>query len=485
MKAAQIIKEWRENPVKFAWDNFKFEPDQWQKEALEVFPSQDENKKRISLQACAGPGKSALLAVLGWNFLACYGTQGEHPKGAAISITYDNLRDNLWPEFSKWQQRSEFLKRAFTWQKERIFANDHPETWFISARSWSKTANADEQGRTLSGLHSKYILFLIDESGEIPVSLLKSAEQAVGTRGTWAKILQAGNPTSLSGMLYAAATSLRHLWYVIRITGDPDDPRRSPRIDIEWARNQIHTYGRDNPWVMSYILGLFPPSSVNTLLGPEEVEAAMRRHYKPAEYERVQKRLGIDVARFGDDRTTLCPRQGLVWFRPVEMRNADGPTVASRAALAKERWDWNRVSVDDTGGYGSSVIDSLKLAGFDPVAVNFSSKADDERYFNKRAEMWFRMAQHVKSGASLPNIPQLLRELTTPRYYYQNGKFRLEDKDQIKKRLQFSPDLADGYAVTFDIPDMPAVNPLDELYLQTYVHSQQKTLTDWDPMQSR
>jgi hypothetical protein len=53
---------------------------------------------------------------------------------------------------------------------------------------------------------------------------------------------------------------------VVSITADPDDPKRTPRVDIEWAREQIKLYGRENPWVMAYILGLFPPGSINALL---------------------------------------------------------------------------------------------------------------------------------------------------------------------------------------------------------------------------
>src|SRR5439155_16610844 len=230
----------------------------------------DPLKPRISMQACAGPGKTAVLAWCGWNFLACYAEKGEHPKGAAVSIDASNLETNLWPELAKWQERSPFLRAAFTWTKTRIFATDHPETWFLAARTFPKTANADEQGKTLSGLHSKYPLFLIDESGAMPTTVMRAAEQALATC-TVGKILQAGNTLSRAGMLYAAATTLAHQWYVVRITADPNDPQRTPRVSAEWAQQQIDTYGRENPWVQAYILGQFPTASLNTLLGEDEV----------------------------------------------------------------------------------------------------------------------------------------------------------------------------------------------------------------------
>lgn len=234
--AATHIKRWRDDPVAFVREVFKAEPDAWQVDVLEAYAHPD--KRRISLQACAGPGKTAILAWCAWHFLLCRGETGEHPKGAAVSITSDNLKDNLWPELAKWQSRSPLLLHLFEWNKERVFAKDHPETWFLSARSWPKTANAEEQGRTLSGLHAKFVLVLIDESGEIPISVLNAGDQALGNC-QWGKMIQAGNPTSLDGMLHAATSLLAHMWTVIRITGDPEDPKRSPRIPVEIGRAHV------------------------------------------------------------------------------------------------------------------------------------------------------------------------------------------------------------------------------------------------------
>jgi hypothetical protein len=365
------------------------------------------------------------------------------------------LSSNFWPEIAKWQSKSEFLLRAFTWTKKRFFATDHPETWFMDARSYPQSADQEQIGRTLSGIHGKFVLFAIDESGDIPPSILRTAEQGLSTGPLFGKILQAGNPTSHEGMLYASATRLRDQWDIIRITGDPDDPDRSPRIDIEWAKKQIETYGRDNPWIMSYILGQFPSSSINTLLALEEVERATKRTHTIDKFDFSQRRLGVDVARFGDDRTVLFPRQGLMSFKPLEMRGARTQDIAARIADAKSRWESDLEFIDGTGGYGAGVVDSLIQSGLTPYEVNFSGKAIDPRYLNKRAEMWFLMAEWIRRGGAIPDIPQLIKELVAPTYTFQGGKFKLEEKDQIKQRLGFSPDLADALALTFAMPDMP------------------------------
>lgn len=479
MPAHEKLRIWRKDPVQFVRDVFHVEPDRWQVKALQAFSSWDRDMIRISLQACAGPGKSAVLAWCGWNFLVCYAEAGEHPKGAAVSISWDNLKDNLWVELAKWQAKSPFLLASFTWTQTRIYANDHKETWFLSARSFPKGADTETMGKTLSGVHSKYVLFLIDESGAIPPEIGKAAEQAVGEtlgRGGFCKVLQAGNPISLEGMLYAASSSTD--WHVIRITGDPDDPDRSPRIDMEWAKAQIQKYGIDDPWVMSYLLGRFPKSSINTLLSVDEVEDAMGKHLREDQYSYAQKRLGIDVARGGLDATIIFPRQGLAARNYVEMRNANGPDVAARVLQAKAKWGSEMEFVDDTGGFGSSVIDSLNMAGYAPLGIHFAGKAIKDRYFNKRSEMWFEMAEWVKRGGALPKCNYLKRELTAPTYTLHNGKFRLEEKDQIKKRLGYSPDRADALALTFALPDMPAQTLYDKLDRSGSMY---KAKSDWDP----
>jgi len=452
----QKIRNWLTDPRIYVREQFRVEPDAWQAQALAAVASSDPIKRRIALKACTGPGKSTVLAWVGWWFLSCFACPGEHPKGAAVSCTSDNLRDNLWAEFAKWRDRSEFLKAAFSWTSTRIFANDHPETWFISARSWPKTANEEEQGRTLSGLHSEYVLILIDESGDIPLSVLRAGEQAL-SNCKWGKILQAGNPTSHDGILYAAVTSQADRWFPVAITGDPDDTRRSPRIGLEWAREQISLYGRDNPWVMAYILGEFPQTAINTMIGVDDVNAAMNRNIHPDSYSFSERRIGVDVARFGDDRTYIARRQGLQCFAGETMRNARSNDIAARVAAVNQEWQGDLIFVDATGGYGAGTEDALLQAQFKPVPVNFSGKPINPKYFNKRSEILFEFCEWVKRGGGLPNSPSLAKELTTMTYTFQDGKFRVEEKAQIKARLKFSPDECDAYATTFALPDKPRV----------------------------
>lgn len=457
--AQQTIRQWKRDPIRFVREVFHAEPDPWQLDVLALMAQPD--RKRIAMKSCAGPGKTAVLAWAGWHRLLCYAAPNEHPKGSAVSITSDNLRDNLWAEMSRWQNESPLLLQVFQWNKERITARDHAETWFLAAKGWSKMADPETIGRTLSGMHSRFPFYLIDESGDIPPNMLRSAEQGL-TSCEDGLIITAGNTTSQTGMLYEVTTRGRGQWEVVSITADPDDPKRTPRVDIEWARQQIALYGRENPWVMAYVLGQFPPGSINALLSVEEVEASMKRNAPIEAFSWAEKRLGVDVARYGDDRTVIFPRQGICAFPPIVMRHARGSSVsvdiASRVMAKKLEWQAQNGQefFDDTVGWAHGAVDVLRAAGHSPFAIQFDKPSMDPRYVNMRAEMWLKMADWVKEWGALPNIAELVGELTAPTYFFHNGKFQIESKDQIKKRLQKSPDLADALALTFAIPDRPA-----------------------------
>jgi hypothetical protein len=350
---ADTLRAWAENPPRFVREQFGVTPDPWQDDVLAAFP----HRSRLAMKACKGPGKTAVLAWLAWNFLA---TRPE-PKIAATSITADNLADNLWAEMAKWQARSPLLQAQFQWTKTRIFSRQKPETWWMSARSWARTADRQQQGNTLAGLHADYILFILDESGGIPDAVMASAEAALASC-VEGHIVQAGNPTHLEGPLWRACTGERRLWHVTEISADPDDPKRATRVSARWAKEQIEKYGRDNPWVMINVFGRFPPAALNTLIGPDDCRAAQGRAWREADIVRHARILGIDVARFGDDASVIFPRQGLLAFAPQKFRNIDGTEGAGVVARKWQDWNADAAFIDDTGGFGSSWIDNLQRA---------------------------------------------------------------------------------------------------------------------------
>jgi hypothetical protein len=190
----------------------------------------------------------------------------------------------------------------------------------MAARQWSQSADKSQQANTLAGRHADYILFLLDESGGIPDAVMVTAEAALSSC-VEGHIVQAGNPTHLTGPLYRAVTLERAMWKVIEITGDPDDPKRSTRISLQWARDMIKLWGRDHPYVLVNVLGRFPPASFNALIGPDEVRDSQRRFYREFELGNAPKVLGVDVALFGDDQSVVAFRQGLQMMNFKKYRN--------------------------------------------------------------------------------------------------------------------------------------------------------------------
>lgn len=489
--AAKTLAEWRRSSVKFATDNFNFQPDPWQIEAMQAW---DRGDQRIALQACKGPGKTALLAILIWHFLATR----LHPKVAATSISGDNLSDGLWTELSKWQQRSPFLTAAFEWQATRIVANDHPETWWASARTWSRSANAEQQAATLAGLHADYILFVIDEGGGIPTSVLVAAEAALAS-GVECRILMAGNPIETDGALGRACLRDRHLWTVVEITGDPDSPRRASRIDPAWARAQIEQYGADNPWVLANVFGKFPSSSPLSFIGLGLVEAACKREATATIMDALV--LGVEVARFGDDEAGICPRKGRdARFLPWDFyRNIDTMQLASRTVERRNHYRADAVFVDG-GGVGGGVVDRCRQLRLNAFDIQFGGKADRAQlpgtetavYANKGAEMWGSMRDWLKVGA-IPDDPILKAQLTSRRYAYvlRDGRdaITLEPKIEMKKRGLASPDRADMLALTFAYPVQPnqaaGLGPAGQATPYSLGHTPQVVAHEYDPFAER
>jgi phage terminase large subunit len=451
---------WRERPDIMVRELFGVVLDVWQEKVLQAFPQ----SPRLAMKACKGPGKTAVLAWIAWNFLLTR----LHPIIGATSINAANLKAGLWTELARWYAKSPLLQNAFEITKSEIFAREHPKTWKLEARTWAQDADAAQIGNALAGLHAPYVMWLLDESGDYPEAILPVCEGIFSGAPTEAHIVQAGNPTRLSGPLYRACSTASSLWKVIEITGDPDDPKRSPRIDIEHARAMIKQYGRDNPWILASIFGRFPPASPNALIGPDEVRAAMKRYYREHELQGAPRILGIDVARFGDDASVMASRWGQQMLPLKKWRNVASVQGAAQVSRHWTDWDADAAFIDVTGGFGSGWYDQLGMLGKAPIGVEFSGEAHDkDRYHNKRAEMAFDFVQWIKRGGALPDDDNLLTALTQTTYGFakNSDRFILEPKEILKQRIGMSPDEFDAAMLTFAEPVSPR-NPM-----ATHAHS--------------
>jgi phage terminase large subunit len=217
--AVETYRRWMRHAVAFVRECLgveRLEP--YQVDVLTVAPASPQH----ALIGAKGVGKSALLAWIIWWFLFTR----PHSNAAVTSISGDNLRDGLWKELAKWLHRSPVLQATFTWQQTRITSREYPATWWASFRTWSKSADAQEQANTLAGLHADAMLFVIDEAGSVPQAVAVTAQAALAS-GPDCKLVLAGNPTSPDGPLYRAAVIDRKHWHVVKVSGDPTDPKRS------------------------------------------------------------------------------------------------------------------------------------------------------------------------------------------------------------------------------------------------------------------
>lgn len=456
--SAERLKLWREKPQVMVRELFGAEPQAFQDDALAMFPTEP----RIAMKASRGPGKTTTLSWMAWNFLLTR----MHPNIAATSITGDNLRDGLWKEMGVWRNKSPLLQAQFEITSERIFQKDHPRTWFMAARTWKAHGSNEELGNTLAGLHADQILFLLDESGSIPVAILASAEAALananhptrpGEAPKEAHIVQAGNTNSLEGSLYHACVKQAGLWKSVVISGDPDDPKRSTRVSVEWAREVIAQWGRESPFVKVMILGEWPEQSLNALFSANQVEAAMKMQYQEADIANSARILGVDVARsMTGAKSVIYPRQGLVMFPPHKMRGVNSVQGAGRIARVWNDWDVNACFVDNTGGFGAGWVDQLANLNRTAIGIGFAEAAEEpERYFNRRAEMYFRWSEWLKAGGGLPDDPELLVQLPAVTYAFKGDRLILEPKELIEAKIGYSPDEADAGALTFASPVAP------------------------------
>lgn len=498
-------KEWRLDCRVFAHDVLGLTGDKWQ----ELFwaalsgPHLDPKALRmLALKACKGPGKTFALAVGGWWWLFTRW----HANGVAMSITGDNLRDNLWAEMARVQQRSQLLTHFFAHRGERIEAKEHPKDWWLSARSFPQNADKAQQANTLAGTHGRHPFLLGDEVGDWPDGVLVAAEAMLSSlvdgKPPDGRIMIAGNPTSTEGPLYRVTTRDRGRWWVYEISSDPADPNRTPRVDPVWAQEQLDTWGRESDFCKVNILGQFPSQQANKLIGPDAIREACNRSLDALSFNEQPLIFGLDVARYGDNASVLFQRQGnMSWF-PKIWRETSTMQLADYVAQEWHTKMPDAVFVDQTG-VGGPVVDRLRDLGVPTFGIDFGGSALDTRFADRRSEMYWKMAEWIKKGGTIPGgkgdaqdkAIQLHQELMAPNFAYKavgkTTKFKLESKDEMKKRGVASPDQADALALTFAAPVVTGnrrsfTNTLEGAmaYRSTQMHQGKfigGTEADWDP----
>jgi len=288
---------------------------------------------------------------------------------------------------------------------------------------------------------------VIDEVAQVKPEVWNDIIQpALSDRRGWALFIGTPSGINLFSELFYRASDLPD-WYQAKYTVYDTDSLASD--EVERLRRDM----AETSFAREYLCD-FSAAGDDQLISLTDVEAAARRTYTDKDVAGAPLVLGVDPARFGDDRSVVFRRRGLQAFDPSVYRGVDNMELAARVASHIEEHDPDAVFIDS--GAGAGVIDRLRQLGYDVVEVPFGGKAIAEGQFaNRRAEMWWSMREWLVGGGAIPPDPALRQEMATPVYWYDaSGKRVLESKDDIKKRLQGggSPDLADALALTFAHP---------------------------------
>lgn len=239
------------------------------------------------------------------------------------------------------------------------------------------------------------------------------------------------------------------------------DWKQDPRKDQAWYEKQCASL---DPVVVAQEIDRNYEGSVSNAFVPAElVKTAQERG--PAEIKgHGGLRVGVDVARFGDDKTVITFRRGRLCMKQVVLSQLDVTQVAARTRAEINAYGEKPEQIAvDTIGIGAGVADILR--GWYPdvidrktgrktqtvVDVNSALRMGDGENYNLRAFMWREMREWLK-GASIPNDQDLRTDLTALRYGYKGGELLLESKDDAKRRGVKSPDRGDSLALTFAIP---------------------------------
>lgn len=401
----------------------------WEKQR-EILLAVKDNRE-VAVSSCNASGKSYVASILvHWWLLT-------HENGVVVTTapTGRQVREILWREIRKLADPRFYPAGAVTQTKIDL----NPK-WFAIGLS-------TDRPEAFQGIHSENLLVIVDEASGIPEIIYEAIDGL-----TYERLLLIGNPNSNEGRFYRAfkSTAIK----TIRISAfDTPNIKQGKEVikgliqqkDIDKFKEQ---YGEDSDVWRVRVLGQFPLQATDCLIGVDVIEAAMQREVKVlAGWE---KKMGVDVARFGGDRTVITIRQHSKITRKEVITKADTMAVVGKIwAIGKEEKIIPCNIFIDEIGVGAGVVDRLKEQGVDITAVNVANKAKDfEHYGNLRAELGFAVKEWLGT-AQIPQDDEYYQCSNIKYKFNSSGKLMLERKEDMKARGLPSPDTFDSLALTF------------------------------------
>lgn len=167
--------------------------------------------------------------------------------------------------------------------------------------------------------------------------------------------------------------------------------------------------------------------------------------------------IGLDPARFGDDRTSIIRRQGRVAYGLESYVKKDTMEIVGIIHQIIKNEKPFKVCIDVVG-LGAGIVDRLNELGHSGLIVSVNAGAkplDNKKYYNKRSEMWGELKQWLREEpCQIPNSDSLHADLCGLKYKFDsNSRLQMESKADAKKRGIRSPDEADALCLTFALPN--------------------------------
>lgn len=424
-----------DGPGLFVREILGAEPETYQDDLLRAV---GRGERKISVRSGHGTGKSTSLS---WSML-WYVIFRFPNKVVVTAPTTAQLYDALFAELKRWiNELPPALGVLLEVKTDRVELVAAPSEAFISAR----TSRA-EQPEALAGVHSDNVLLVVDEASGVPEQVFEAASGSMS--GHNATTILAGNPTRSSGTFFETHNRLKDHWLTLHWSCI-----ESKRVSQAFIDEMRIRYGEDSNAFRIRVLGEFPLADDDTIIPLHLAESAKARDVSPSPTTRAI--WGLDVARFGTDRTTLARRTG-----PVvgEVETWSGLDLMQTTGRVKALYDSLLPSdrpaeiLVDVIGLGAGVHDRLRELGLPVRAVNVSeAPAFGQTYFNLRTELIFRCRGWLEQrGSRIPNDPELIAEMTSIRYSFaSSGKMKAESKDDMRRRGLRSPDKADAVFLTF------------------------------------
>lgn len=166
---------------------------------------------------------------------------------------------------------------------------------------------------------------------------------------------------------------------------------------------------------------------------------------------------GVDVARYGNDRTALAIVQGRHLTNLISWKHASLVESSQRILTFATQYHPTRINVDDTG-VGGGITDILANHHAPVIGVNFGAKPKHpELYPTTVSEMWFEYATQLPTTTINPNLPnrqELFQELSTREWRINERNLReiQRKKDYKTEQSTKSPDLADSVLLAYYQP---------------------------------